>query len=107
MIELPELPPDPAGTCEVDCGPGANGSRFVRYEDGYSADQMTAYARQAVAEAMERAAQIADSYTKNHASATAHHFDKWIDAEKYHAARMDAGAQIRDAIRAEMSKETL
>lgn len=46
---LPELPEDPEGTVEVDCGPAPGGGREVMFEDGYSAAQMRAYAREALA----------------------------------------------------------
>lgn len=47
--ELPPLP-EPDGTVEIDCGPAPGGGREIVFEDGYSADQMHAYARAALAQ---------------------------------------------------------
>ena len=48
-VDLPELPDDPEGVCTVDCGEDvASGGRITKEEDGYSADQMRAYATEAV-----------------------------------------------------------
>lgn len=46
--EPPPLP-EPDGTVEIDCGPAPGGGREIVFKDGYSADQMHAYARAALA----------------------------------------------------------
>lgn len=61
-LTLPPLPEFPEGTVEVDCGPLTGGGRAISIEDGYSADQMRAYAQQAASAAVlqerERCAKV-------------------------------------------------
>lgn len=63
-LTLPPLPEFPEGTVEVDCGPLTGGGRAISIEDGYSADQMRAYAQQAASAAVlqerERCAKLCD-----------------------------------------------
>lgn len=90
MIELPELPvPVVAPSTLVTTASGTFGPLFT-------ADQMRAFARQAVAEAMERAAQIADKYAKRDFTWGSENSDR-------HHAQADWAELIAAAIR----KETL
>jgi len=71
-VTLPPLPEEGAGTMEVDegpyTGPGAHlphnqGARVIRFDTAYSADEMRAYAREAVLAEREQAACVAESWS--------------------------------------------